>query len=79
VVLTLHGPEQLLQNLQPESEITAYVSLRSTIEPGIPMEATVGILGPTWMTYDPISVRVTANLITNRPAADSPPPAAGLP
>jgi hypothetical protein len=47
VVLTLHGPEQLLQNLQPESEITAYVSLRSTIEPGIPMEATVGILHPS--------------------------------
>ncbi len=79
VVLTLHGPEQLLQSLQPETEITAYITLRSTIEPGIPLEASVGILGPVWMTYDPVSVRVTANLVGTRPATDNTTPAAGSP
>lgn len=79
VVLTLHGPEQLLQSLQPETEITAYITLRSTIEPGIPMEASIGVLGPVWLTYDPVSVRVTANLVGTRPAADSAAPAGGLP
>lgn len=46
VVLTLHGPASLLSGLQPESEVTAYVALRPTIELGVPVEVPVGVMGP---------------------------------
>jgi len=79
VVLTLHGPGPLLQTLQPETELTAYVTLRSSIESGIPVEMSVGLLGPVWMSYDPVVIRVTATLVSARPMPENPTPAAGLP
>jgi hypothetical protein len=70
VVLTVHGPANLLAGLQPETDLTAYVALRATIDPGVPMEAPIGVLGPAWLTYDPVNIRVTVNLLPTRPAAD---------
>jgi hypothetical protein len=80
VVLALHGPASLLGGLQPESEVTAYVALRPTMELGVPVEVPVGVLGPAWATYDPITIRVTVNLPPTRAApegAGAAPTAAG--
>jgi len=52
--------------LQPDSELTAYVVLRPTIELGVPVEVPVGVLGPTWATYDPVTIRVTVTLAPNK-------------
>lgn len=82
VVLALHGPASLLAALQPETELTAYVALRPTIELGVPVEVPVGVMGPTWATYDPVTIRVTVNLLPTRPAPDpavGPAGAAGTP
>ncbi len=73
VVLALHGPAGLLAGLQPGSELTAYVALRPTIELGVPVEVPVGVMGPTWATYDPVTIRVTVNLLSTKPAPDAPP------
>lgn len=79
VVLTLHGPASLLSGLQAESELTAYVALRPTIELGVPVEVPVGVMGPSWATYDPVTIRVTVNLVPARPGPASPTGAAGTP
>ncbi len=79
VVLTIRGPGPLLQALQPETELTAYVNLRSTMESGIPTDMSVGLLGPVWMSYDPVSIRVTTTIAGARPATENQTPAAGLP
>lgn len=63
VVIGLDGPANLLAGLRPETELTAYVALRSTIELGVPVEVPVGVLGPTWATYKPVTIRVTVNLL----------------
>jgi hypothetical protein len=68
VVLTLRGPDALLQALQPEADLTAYVTIRSSLEPGIPVESSVRLLGPSWMMYDPVVIRVTAVLAAARPS-----------
>lgn len=73
VVLSLHGPASLLRTLQPESELTAYVALRPTIELGVPVEVPVGVLGPTWATYDPVTIRVTVSLAPTRTATEPAP------
>ena len=72
VVLALHGPASLLSGLQPETELTAYVVLRPTIELGVPVEVPVGVMGPTWATYDPVTIRVTVNVLPVRPAPEGP-------
>ncbi len=72
VVLALHGPASLLSGLQPETELTAYVVLRPTIELGVPVEIPVGVMGPTWATYDPVTIRVTVNVLPVRPAPEAP-------
>jgi YbbR domain-containing protein len=79
VVLALHGPASLLSGLQPESELTAYIALRPTIELGVPVEVPVGVLGPTWATYDPVTIRVTVSLPPNKaaPAPGAAPTGAG--
>ncbi len=74
VVLALHGPASLLAGLQPEGELTAYVALRPTIELGVPVEVPVGVMGPTWATYDPVTIRVTVSLLPARPAPEASPP-----
>ena len=79
VVLTLRGPGPLLQALQPETELTAYVNLRTTMESGIPVDMSVGLLGPVWMSYDPVTIRVTATLVSARAVSEGQTPAAGLP
>ena len=79
VVLALHGPASLLGGLQAESEMTAYVALRPTIELGVPVEVPVGVMGPAWATYDPVTIRVTVNLAPARPGPASPTGAAGSP
>jgi YbbR domain-containing protein len=79
VVLALHGPASLLGGLQPETELTAYVALRPTIELGVPVEVPVGVMGPSWATYDPVTIRVTVNLAPVRPGSASPTGAAGSP
>ncbi len=83
VVIGLNGPANLLQGLRPETELTAYVALRSTIELGVPVEVPVGVLGPAWATYKPVTIRVTVNLLPARPlsepASASPTGAAGPP
>ena len=73
VVLELHGPASLLAGLQPETELTAYVALRPTIELGVPVEVPVGVMGPTWATYDPVTIRVTVNLLPTRAAPEGVP------
>lgn len=70
VVLGLHGPASLLAGLQPETELTAYVALRPTIELGVPVEVPVGVMGPTWATYDPVTIRVTVSLLPAKPAPE---------
>jgi len=72
VVLALHGPASLLSGLQPETELTVYVALRPTIELGVPVEVPVGVMGPTWATYDPVTIRVTVNLLPVKPAPEVP-------
>lgn len=73
VVLGLHGPANLLNGLRPETELTAYVAIRPTIELGIPVEIPVGVMGPTWATYDPVTIRVTVTLLPPR-AVNEPAP-----
>ena len=63
VVLSLHGPANLLNGFRPETELTAYVAIRPTIELGIPVEVPIGVMGPTWATYDPVTIRVTVTLL----------------
>ena len=73
VVLGLHGPANLLNRLRPETDLTAYVAIRPTIELGVPVEVPVGIMGPTWATYDPVTIRVTVTVLPPR-AANEPAP-----
>jgi hypothetical protein len=73
VVIGLGGPANLLSELRPETELTAYVALRSTIELGVPVEVPVGVLGPVWATYKPVTIRVTVNLLPTRPASEAAP------
>lgn len=63
VVLGLHGPANLLNGFRPETELTAYVAIRPTIELGVPVEVPIGVMGPTWATYDPVTIRVTVTLL----------------
>jgi hypothetical protein len=58
VAVTLHGPQELLKALDPEREITAYVSLLKPIEPGVPVEVPVQVTGPSWLTAEPLTTRV---------------------
>ncbi len=73
VVIGLTGPANLLSGLRPETELTAYVALRSTIELGVPVEVPVGVLGPTWATYNPVTIRVTVNLLPTKPTVEPTP------
>ena len=73
VVLGLHGPANLLNGLRPETELTAYVAIRPTIELGVPVEVPVGVMGPTWATYDPVTIRVTVTVLPPRPANEPAP------
>ena len=73
VVLGLHGPTNLLNGLRPETELTAYVAIRPTIELGVPVEVPVGVMGPTWATYDPVTIRVTVTVLPPRPANEPAP------
>lgn len=68
VVLTVRGPRNLLDTLQPE-QLTAYVNLRRALELNQPKELPVELVAPPWLTADPASVRVTLSL-----APVAPPP-----
>ena len=62
VVMTVRGPRNLLANLTPES-LAAYVNLRRPLELNQPQEVPVELLGPPWLTADPVALRVTVSLI----------------
>lgn len=59
VVLTLHGPANLLAGLTPETDLAAYISLARLPEAGTAMMLPVEIKAPAWLTADPVSVTVT--------------------
>jgi hypothetical protein len=76
-MITVHGPENLLRELKSE-QVTAYVDLRRAAEPGAPRDVPLALLAPTWLTFDPITVRATVTAAANAPAppgeARVPPP-----
>jgi hypothetical protein len=59
VELVLHGPEALLSQLDPTTELTAYVDVRAAAEPGLPYDLPLQISGPAWLRTDPVTIRVT--------------------
>jgi YbbR domain-containing protein len=65
VVVTVRGPRNLLAALTPES-LAAYVNLRRPLELNQPQEVPVEVLGPAWLTADPVAVRVTVSLLVPR-------------
>jgi hypothetical protein len=58
VELTIHGPENLLQELKPGTELTAFIQLRHAVEADAPQELPVQLLAPAWLTWDPVTVTV---------------------
>ncbi len=69
--LTLRGPAQQLRTLKPDDEITAFVNLTGTIEPGTVRELPVKLLAPAWLAADAVKVRVKVS--------ENPSPAASQP
>jgi hypothetical protein len=68
VTLSVHGPENLLKQLKPEGgSLTAYVDLRGLSGPVADQELPVLVIGPSWLTADPVTVRVTVTAVS-RPA-----------
>ena len=65
VVMTVRGPRNLIATLTPAT-VAAYVDLRRPLELNQPQEVTVEILGPPWLTADPVTLRVTISLIVPR-------------
>jgi hypothetical protein len=63
VAITIQGPEALLYDLQPDEDVTAYVMLRSTGEAKMVRDVEIAVRGPTWMTYEPMTIRVTTQVI----------------
>lgn len=70
VAITVHGPENLLRALRPETDLTAYVNLRRGLEPNVAQEVPVGLLAPSWLSWDPATVRVTATLLQAKAPQD---------
>jgi hypothetical protein len=66
VSLTVRGPENLLRELKPENDITAYVDLRR-LQPGDPVEVPLALLAPSWLSFDAQSVRVTITPVQDKP------------
>ncbi len=60
VALTIHGPQNLLRTLHPEADLAAYVTVRSTFEPGVAQDLPVSLVARDALTADAASVRVTA-------------------
>jgi len=76
VVMAVRGPRNLLANLKPES-LAAYVNLRRPLELNQPQEVPVELIGPAWITADPVALRVTIALaVPTAPAAGREGPAA---
>jgi hypothetical protein len=67
VAITIHGPEALLYDLLPENDVTAYVLIRSAGETGIARDVAVALIGPSWMTYDPVTIRATTHMASSHP------------
>jgi YbbR domain-containing protein len=62
ITMTVNGPENLLNALKPDEDVSAYVNLRRALEPNVTQELPVSLLAPNWLSYDAATVRVTATL-----------------
>jgi len=67
VVVSVRGPRNLLAALKPET-LSAYVNLRRTLELNQPQELPVEVLGPPWLSADPVVVRVTVSVLVPKAA-----------
>jgi len=65
VTLSLNGPENLLRSLKADDgTLTAYVDLRDLSGPVADQELPVQLIGPPWVTADPLSIRVTVTAVS---------------
>lgn len=67
VVVSVRGPSNLLQGLVPGT-VAAYVDLRRPLELNQPQEVPVQVIGPPWLSADPVALRVTVSLAVPRSA-----------
>ncbi len=76
IPLTVHGPENLLRDLQPDDVLTPYIDLqnRELGAKGFQETLPVSVIGPPWLTWDPVSVRVTITAPEPPPAPTPPAP-----
>lgn len=65
ITMTVNGPENLLNALRPEEDVSAFINLRRALEPNVTVELPVNLLAPAWLSYDATTVRVTATLARN--------------
>ena len=65
VNLLVHGPENLIKALKPDSEIQAYVDLRQGLEIAGSQDVTVQLLCPSWLGAEPLTVHVTTGALTS--------------
>ena len=62
VPITVHGPTNLLNVLDPEKSLRAFVDLTSDIEPDKPKLMAVKVIGPLWLMPEGGQTRITVSL-----------------
>jgi hypothetical protein len=68
VSVTVHGPENLLHALHPDTDLIAYVNLSQLPQPGIPVDVPVTVIAPPQISSDAVTIRVTISML-QQPAA----------
>lgn len=72
VSVTLRGPLNLLNALQADEDVTAYINVRRLVEPIVYENVPVYLLGPAWLTHDPVAIRATLTLAGSGAGKPSP-------